>query len=84
MKKLSTLLFFSAIALVGCKNADPVQTVDWYKTHDTERKEMIVKCNSNPGELAASPYCINAITAANRLTLEKRDYTKHEPINLFE
>ena len=81
MKKLSALLLFAAAALVGCGEKTPVQTVDWYKTHDAERLAMIEKCAANPGELAASPNCINAKTAANHLVVDKRGYKKLTPIN---
>lgn len=81
MKKLSSLLFFSAVVLVGCGEKTPVQTVDWYKAHNAERLAMIEKCAANPGELAASPNCINAKTAANHLTVDKRGYQKLTPIN---
>lgn len=81
MTKITYLLFFSAVVLVGCGEKTPVQTVDWYKTHDVERLAMIEKCAANPGELAASPNCINAKTAANHLTVDKRGYKKLTPIN---
>lgn len=83
MKKLSIFLVVMA-ALAGCGEKTAVQTVDWYKEHEAERLEMIEKCRSNPGELGASPNCINAIKAANALVLAKRGYTKRAPINLFE
>ena len=53
MKKLSIALVVAAV-LAGCGENTPVQTVDWYKAHDTERKEMIAKCKSNPGEVGAT------------------------------
>ena len=80
MKKLSFVLIVAAI-LAGCGEKTPVQTVDWYKTHDAERLAMIKECSANPGELAASPNCINAKTAANHLTVDKRGYQKLTPIN---
>lgn len=80
MKKLSIVLIIAAI-LAGCGEKTPVQTVDWYKTHDAERLAMIKECSTNPGELAASPNCINAKTAANHLTVDKRGYQKLTPIN---
>ncbi|MCR4145633.1 EexN family lipoprotein [Alcaligenes faecalis] len=83
MKKLSIVLVIAAF-LTGCGENTPVQTVDWYKTHELERTAMIDKCKANPGELGTSPNCINAITAANHLTVEKRGYTKHAPINARE
>ena len=39
MKKLSLVLVVAAV-LAGCGENTPVQTVDWYKAHDTERKAM--------------------------------------------
>lgn len=80
MKKLSIILVVAAV-LAGCGEKTPVQTVDWYKTHDAERLTMIEKCTDNPGELAASPNCINAKTAANHLVVDKRGYKKLTPIN---
>ena len=83
MKKLSIALVVAAV-LTGCGENTPVQTVDWYKTHEAERTAMITKCKANPGELAASPNCINATTAANHLAVDKRGYTKRAPINVSE
>ena len=81
MKKLSALLFIAAVTLVGCGDKDPVQTVDWYKAHETERLSMIEKCDANPGELALSPNCINAKKAGNQITVDKRGYQKLTPFN---
>ncbi|KVX06927.1 hypothetical protein CLH39_18230 [Alcaligenes faecalis] len=72
---------FIVLTLAACGDNSPVQTVDWYKTHDPERKAMIEKCEANPGELAASANCINAKTAANHLAVEKRGYFDLTPIN---
>ena len=80
MKKISIVLIVAAV-LAGCGEKTPVQTVDWYKAHDAERLAMIEKCASNPGELAASPNCINAKSAANHLVVDKRGYQKLTPIN---
>ncbi|WP_265256696.1 EexN family lipoprotein [Verminephrobacter aporrectodeae] len=76
------LLLVVAVTLAGCSGKDPVKTVDWYKENTPERLAVIEKCDANPGELAASPNCINAITAANQITLNKRGYEKRTPINL--
>ncbi|WP_448649546.1 EexN family lipoprotein [Pseudomonas corrugata] len=80
MKKVSIVLAV-AVILAGCGESTPVQTVDWYKDHDAERKGMIAKCEENPGELATTPNCINAKTAANHLAVDKRDYPKLVPSN---
>lgn len=86
--KTSAQLLYIAIAaatLTGCfESKEPVQTVDWFKENAAERKAQIAKCNANPGELAAKPNCINATTAANRLTLENRSYPKLVPLTAAE
>ena len=63
MTKLSALLFLAALAVAGCKENTPVQTVDWYIANTPERVAMLEKCKANPGELSASPNCINAKSA---------------------
>jgi hypothetical protein len=80
MKKLPALLFFAAIALVGCKDNDPVQTVDWYKAHAPKRAAMLAKCKANPGELAASPNCINASRAETAADGAKRGGLNVQPL----
>ncbi|WP_183004342.1 EexN family lipoprotein [Achromobacter sp. UMC71] len=73
--------FLVVLTLAACSDNTPVQTVDWYKAHDPERKAMIAKCEANPGELAASANCINAKTAENHLAVDKRGYFDLSPIN---
>ena len=86
MKKTAVMMLAAAAAaLAGCKEDKPqevVQTVEWFKAHDTERKEMIAKCKNNPGELAASPNCINAQQAQNEKDLSRRGYLKLSPVDL--
>ncbi|EMO4164944.1 MAG: EexN family lipoprotein [Gallionella sp.] len=80
MKKLSTLLLLAAVALAGCNETDPVQTVDWYKTNASERATMLAKCKANPGELAASPNCINANRAETAVDGAKRGGLNVQPL----
>lgn len=63
------IILLSAITLLGCeaKKTDVTQTVDWYVSHNQERKEMVEKCRNNPGELGRTPNCTNAVVA-NRLS----------------
>jgi PBP1b-binding outer membrane lipoprotein LpoB len=81
MKRLSLILFV-AVALTGCGENTPVQTVDWYKQHDTERKEMIAKCKASPGELSASPNCINAQQADNERANARRGWLTPGAVDL--
>jgi predicted homoserine dehydrogenase-like protein len=63
------------IGLVGCKDDEPaaqVQTVDWYKAHQAERAAVLTKCNNNPGQLGATPNCVNASRAESSATWSKR------------
>lgn len=55
------------IGLTGCTQEalDPVQTVEWYKSHEAERTAMVTKCHNNPGQLASTPNCVNAQQAVS-------------------
>lgn len=70
-RSLCTLVIGAVLGLTGCtKEAlDPVQTVEWYKTHDPERMAMLQKCHNNPGQLASTPNCVNAQAAESSLVL---------------
>lgn len=83
MKKLFIALAITGI-FTGCGENTPVQTVEWYKSdnHDVERKEMLAKCQNNPGELAASPNCINAQKAQTEKDLSRRSYLKMPSVDL--
>lgn len=74
MRALITPLLFVIATLVGCSEKEIVQTVDWYKSQDTERKAMIIKCKANPGELALAPNCVNAKQADNEKALSRRGW----------
>ncbi|WP_281661162.1 EexN family lipoprotein [Microvirgula aerodenitrificans] len=72
MKKSTALLVVAGTLsiLAGCneKQAEVVQSVDWYKAHKAERAGMMAKCKANPGELAATPNCVNAGRADSAVT----------------
>ena len=85
MKKPIISLIVVAILsiLSGCgkeKSVEVVQTVDWYKANKAERLEMLAKCKNNPGELAATPNCINASRAASAITWGARGGIQVEPL----
>jgi predicted small lipoprotein YifL len=84
MKSLLTtpaVLMIVTATLSGCGKQEPVQTVDWYKANAPERLKVLERCKANPGELALTPNCVNAKTAANALVLENREYKHREPMN---
>ncbi len=77
MKKnvVMMLAAVAALALAGCKEDKPqevVQTVEWFKEHKAEREAQLAKCKSNPGELAATPNCVNASRADSSSTWSAR------------
>jgi hypothetical protein len=79
MKKTAVMMLVAiavaALPLTGCKEDKPqevVQTVEWFKKHKTEREAQLAKCKSNPGELAATPNCINASRADSSSTWSAR------------
>lgn len=78
--KLAICLF--VVALAGCKEDEPVQTVEWYKEHTVERGQMISTCAKQGGEKLVSANCVNAKKADNELTLEKRGgYRSRAPMD---
>lgn len=73
MKKFTVFLVIAGTLsiLAGCKKEKPgevVQTVEWFKANEAERTDTLAKCTSNPGELAATPNCINASRAQSSTT----------------
>lgn len=63
-----------ALILVGCGSEEPVQSVEWWKAHPTERASMMKKCMDNPGELAATPNCLNASKADTGSVITGKGY----------
>ena len=49
--------------LSACHPTEPTHSVEWFKENRPALKDALAKCNSNPGELAATPNCINASRA---------------------
>ena len=72
MKKAELLVAVLVLAgVAGCKgeqSGDQVQTVEWYKAHPSERAAVLAKCRDNPGQLAATPNCVNATRAESATT----------------
>lgn len=87
MKQDVVIVLALVAVLVGCKEGkaqEVVQTVEWFKEHPTERKAQLAKCNSNPGELAATPNCVNASRADSSSVWSKRDGIKAPAPLTFE
>ena len=66
-----TAFVFSLLLISGCKTEQPpeeVKTVEWYKANKNERDVRLTKCESNPGELALTPNCVNASRAKQSST----------------
>lgn len=71
MKNLTLVVIFS-MALTGClESKEPVHDVDWFKSHNSERRVVLNECINNAGELEESPNCINAKQAEKELTVGK-------------
>lgn len=81
MKKLYVGLGLVAVFLSGCSDGTPTQTVEWYKQHDAERKEMNAKCDDNPGKLENTPNCINSKQADNEKANTRRGVPSLAPID---
>jgi hypothetical protein len=81
MKAIHIIALAGILGLSACGTEGPVQTVDWYKAHDVERKAMLERCHANPGELAMTPNCINASQASNVSAAARRGYVQPAPIH---
>lgn len=69
LKSTATVIFCASLTACFEKtDGEPIQTVEWYKTHDNEREEKIAECSNDPGTLKETPNCVNAIQAANQLS----------------
>ena len=80
-KTLNLGLIAAASILSACHPTEPTHSVEWFVEHRQELKDTVAKCNSNPGELAATPNCINASRASSEITWgAKGSGVKVEPI----
>ena len=68
MKKI-ILMAALPLLLTGCfeeQSQEEVHTVDWYLKHQDVLIKKVDECMNNPGKLADTPNCKNAIVAYNR------------------
>lgn len=70
MSKVVIFLFSigALLILAACKEdsdtlPEATQSVDWYKAHQTEHHDVLVKCRANPGTIGMTPNCVNASRA---------------------
>jgi len=78
--KRTLILAAVAAFLAGCNDAEPVQTVEWFKAHKEEREATRKRCHDNPGQLAATPNCINADKAQAAVDGAKRGTLNVQPM----
>jgi hypothetical protein len=68
------------IVVTACTpSSDPTHTVEWYLAHPAERADRLQQCRRNPGELSATPNCINAQRATTRTDAGKRGTLDVQP-----
>lgn len=58
--------------LVACSSPSAARTVEWFKSHDAERKEALNNCPHSD----QSAGCSNARKARDELQLSSRGYAK--------
>ena len=76
MNTMISFLLFIALAtgLTGCNEADPsrqTKTVGWFFDHRDELALILKACRDNPGELAKTPNCVNAVEARKKVTVQE-------------
>lgn len=58
----------ASLALAGC-DAEPTNSVQYYKDNGDERTAVIHQCAENPGEEKLKPNCANAKRALQELSI---------------
>ena len=88
MKKIIVGALCGALILLGgCgaeKEQETVHMVPEFKENPELLKEFLTRCNANPGELSATPNCINVTSAAQQMVLEHRQAQSRKPIQWGE
>ena len=76
MKTIASILLLTAAVagLTGCNEADTsrqAKTVGWFFDHRDELAVTLKTCRDNPGDLAKTPNCVNAVEARNKVTVQE-------------
>lgn len=79
-KRLNLGLIVAVCTLSACHSTEPTRSVEWFVEHRQELKAALAKCDGNPGELAATPNCINAKRAQGKITWEAKGVIRVEPL----
>jgi hypothetical protein len=65
MKTIAYMLLINIlmVTIAHSEASGATKSVSWYQTHKAERLRKVEECNDNPGELAATANCVNALRA---------------------
>ncbi|MFH1553682.1 MAG: EexN family lipoprotein [Pseudomonadota bacterium] len=70
MKRIAALLLM--LPLAACfESGEGTHTVSEYLGNDALRADQLSKCRDNPGELAQTPNCRNALEADGKARLQR-------------
>lgn len=59
--RVALILVGSALVLAACGPAKPTRDKAYFTAHTQERAQALSDCRNNPGQLGATPDCVNAI-----------------------
>lgn len=76
MKKTVFATLLATVLLTAC--GEKIYDLEYYKTHEKERKAQMEKCKSNPGKYKDNANCLNAFTADRKLKQEARKKEREE------
>jgi hypothetical protein len=57
------LAMVPVLIAAGCGSSVPARTVSYLQAHPNEREALYKRCADDPGTLAKTPECVNAIQA---------------------
>lgn len=79
MKYLTMIACSLAIFGCGQETKEETKTVDYYVEQTEDRLQKISECKNNPGELMATPNCINAVAAEKKANNPVGSYKEFSP-----
>lgn len=59
--RIALLFVGTAVVLAACGPTKPARDKAYFTAHVQERAQALSDCRNNPGQLGATPDCVNAI-----------------------
>ena len=78
MFKQLGLVTLLSVGLIAC-HRETIHDVAWWKAHGSDRKDMIARCENNPGLMEHNPNCENSEQALSDMMFDHHGSLPHLP-----